>query len=49
MLSSPRAYPSVLAGPIRDARRAFQADHGLTVDGMVGAPETWPALISNQT
>jgi predicted amidohydrolase YtcJ len=28
------------------AVRAFQADHGLTVDGLVGAVETWPALVS---
>lgn len=25
---------------------AFQAEHGLTADGMVGASQTWPALIS---
>jgi peptidoglycan hydrolase-like protein with peptidoglycan-binding domain len=26
--------------------RAFQADHGLIADGMVGAGETWPALLT---
>ena len=30
------------------AVKAFQADHGLTADGMVGAGETWPALIRQQ-
>jgi peptidoglycan hydrolase-like protein with peptidoglycan-binding domain len=25
--------------------RTFQADHGLTADGLIGAAETWPALI----
>jgi peptidoglycan hydrolase-like protein with peptidoglycan-binding domain len=28
--------------------KTFQADHGLTSDGMVGASQTWPALISIQ-
>jgi peptidoglycan hydrolase-like protein with peptidoglycan-binding domain len=34
-------------GPITDhAVRAFQKDHGLTVDGKVGNTQTWPALHS---
>jgi peptidoglycan hydrolase-like protein with peptidoglycan-binding domain len=28
--------------------KTFQADHGLTSDGMVGSSQTWPALISIQ-
>lgn len=28
--------------------KAFQTSHGLTADGMVGATETWPALIQVQ-
>jgi predicted amidohydrolase YtcJ/peptidoglycan hydrolase-like protein with peptidoglycan-binding domain len=28
--------------------KTFQADHGLTSDGMVGSSQTWPALISTQ-
>src|SRR3712207_327843 len=27
------------------AVRAFQRDHGLTADGVVGGQETWPALV----
>jgi peptidoglycan hydrolase-like protein with peptidoglycan-binding domain len=28
--------------------KMFQSDHGLTSDGLVGAAQTWPALISIQ-
>ncbi len=28
--------------------KTFQADHGLTSDGMVGSSQTWPALLSIQ-
>jgi peptidoglycan hydrolase-like protein with peptidoglycan-binding domain len=28
--------------------KTFQSDHGLTPDGLVGASQTWPALISGQ-
>jgi len=38
-----------LFGRVTEAAvKGFQADHGLTADGMVGASQTWPALISIQ-
>jgi predicted amidohydrolase YtcJ/peptidoglycan hydrolase-like protein with peptidoglycan-binding domain len=38
-----------LYGRVTEAAvKAFQSDHGLIADGMVGATQTWPALISIQ-
>jgi len=37
-----------LFGPVTEAAvKSYQTNHGLVVDGMVGAVETWPSLISN--
>ena len=47
--ASPRLRADGNFGPLTDAAvRQFQARVGLTVDGMIGARETWPSLRSAQ-
>jgi peptidoglycan hydrolase-like protein with peptidoglycan-binding domain len=38
----------VVDGPFGRVVTSFQADHGLAVDGRVGAGQTCPALIQRQ-
>ena len=43
-----RGRPRLFGRGTEAVVKAFQADHGLTPDGMVGSSQTWPALITTQ-